>query len=140
MNDISVIANFCSDVRQEKGGTETIVGVLPDRINLPEIPGAFAQMTVYIRMHLRTDYRPVEIVSRIVLPDGSELDRSEMKDTFIQGAREKVIERGAPYFGLVAKFLVAPLRITQEGRIQAIVSVDGRDIVAGAVECHALKS
>ena len=50
MNDISVVALFCSDVRQEKGGTETIVGIFPDNVNLLTIPGAFAQMYVYVRM------------------------------------------------------------------------------------------
>lgn len=135
MNDISVVAVFCSDVRTEKGGTETIVGVYPDRVNLPQIPGAFAQMAIYVRMHLRTTYRPVEITTRIVLPDGSELERSSMAQSLMEQTRQKAIERGAPLMGLIAKFQVAPLRITQEGRILAIVSVDGEDIIAGALHC-----
>jgi hypothetical protein len=77
MNDISIVALFCSDVRQEKGGTETIVGVLPDNVNLPSIPGPFAQICVYVRMHMRPSFRPAQIISRLMLPDGSELDRSD---------------------------------------------------------------
>jgi hypothetical protein len=134
MNDISVIAMFCSDVRQEMGGTQTIVGVFPDSVNLSAIPGAFAQMHVYVRMHIRPSFRPSSIVTRLVLPDGAE-EISEMDMKLIETARGKAIASGATYMGLLATFALAPMHIKQEGRLQAIVSVDGVDHVAGALYC-----
>jgi hypothetical protein len=136
MHDISVVALFCSDVRQEKGGTETIVGIYPDNMNIPSFPGAFVQMTIYVRMHLSTTFRPVQIITRVVLPDGSELDRSEMAQAMLEEAREKAKNNGAPYMGMITRFTVASLRINEPGRLQAIVSVDGVDIVAGALNCR----
>jgi uncharacterized protein DUF6941 len=135
-NMMSAIAIFCSDVRQEKGGTETIVGVFPDSVNLPKIPGAFAQMYVYVRMHMRPSFRPSSIVTKLVLPDGTELDQSPMEPDLIERTREKAIASNSPYMGLIAKFAMVPMHITQEGRLQAIVSVDGEDHVVGALNCR----
>ncbi len=138
MNNISAVALFCSDVRQEKGGTETIVGVFPDNVNLPMIPCAFSQMYVYVRILILPSYRPASIVTRIVLPDGSEMDRSEMDLVTVETNREKVIASDASYIGLIVKFAVIPMQITQEGRLQVIVSVDGQDHIAGMLNCRAV--
>lgn len=136
MNDISIIAMFCSDVRSEKGGTETLVGVFPDNVTLPNIPGAFTQMSVYVRMHIRPTFHPKQIITRLFMPDGSELEHSEMAMDLVERAREKAIANNASYLGVIARFTVAPMRIAQEGRLQVIVSVDGRDHVAGALNCR----
>jgi hypothetical protein len=133
MNDISIVALFCSDVRQEKGGTETIVGVFPDNVNIPSIPSGLTQMCVYVRMHVRPSFRPNQITTRLVLPDGTELDRSEMEMGLVDRSREKAIASKSPYVGLIARFVIGPMPIAQEGRLQAIVSVDGADYVAGAL-------
>jgi hypothetical protein len=137
MNDIAVVALFCSDVRTEKGGTETIVGIYPDRIKVPQFPGAFAQMAFYVRIHMLTTYRPAQVIARVIMPDGNELQRNEVGQDLIEQTRQATIERGAPYMGLIVKFQVAPLRIEQEGRIQILLTVDGEDIVAGALQCVA---
>lgn len=133
MNDISIVALFCSDVRQERGGTETIVGVFPDNVDVPSIPSGFTQLCVYVRMHVRPSFCPTKIITRLVLPDGSELDRSEMEMGLFERSREKAVAGKSAYFGLIARFVMAPMPITQEGRLQAIVSVDGKDHIAGAL-------
>jgi hypothetical protein len=117
MNNISAIAVFCSDVRQERGGTETIVGVFPDSVNVPKIPGAFAQMYVYVRMHMLSSFRPSSIVTKLLLPDGTELERSQIEPELIERTREKAIASNSPYMGLIAKFAMAPMHIAQEGRL-----------------------
>lgn len=133
MNNANIVALFCSDVRQEKGGTETIVGVFPDTVNLPSIPGALPQLVVYVRMHMRPDFHPTQIITRLVLPDGSELDRSEMGMDLVKRTRERAAATDAPYLGLIARFVMAPMHISQKGRLQVIVSIDGQDHIAGAL-------
>jgi hypothetical protein len=136
MHEISAVALFCSDVRQERAGTETLVGVLPDNITLPKYPCAFPQMTVYVRMHLNTSYRPSQILTRLVMPDGSELDRSEIEQALLEQSREKALASGTPYMGLITRFGLAPLQVNEPGRLKAIVTVDGVDIVAGSLNCR----
>jgi hypothetical protein len=136
MNNVSVVAIFCSDIRQEKGGTETIVGVFPDNVNLPRIPGAFAQMHVYVRLHILPTFYPKSITTRLVSPDGAELSHNEMDSAIVESARGKALANDAPYLGLIARIAIAPMRISQEGRIRAIVAIDGEDHVAGALNCQ----
>ena len=101
MNDISVVAMFCSDIRQEQGGTVTLVGVFPDNVNLPKLPGAFSQMYIYVRMHLLPSFSPKQIITKVLLPNGSELDRSEIEAELVQRTRKKILETGAPTVGLI---------------------------------------
>ena len=93
-------------------------------------------MTVYVRMHLRPTYRPTQIVTRLVLPDGSEIDRSEIEHALLEHTREKAFANGTPYVGLMTRFQAWPLQINEPGKLQAIVAVDGVDIVAGAINCR----
>jgi hypothetical protein len=136
MHEISAIALFCFDAREEKAGTETLVGILPDNVNIPGFPGGFIQMTVYFRVHLSVTYRPTEIIARVTLPDGSEINRYQFDQTELDKTREKAVKSGNTYIGLIARFAVAPLRIDGPGRIQALLNVDGTDIVAGSLNCQ----
>jgi hypothetical protein len=94
-------------------------------------------MAFYVRIHMLTTYRPAQVIARVIMPDGNELQRNEVGQDLIEQTRQATIERGAPYMGLIVKFQVAPLRIEQEGRIQILLTVDGEDIVAGALQCVA---
>lgn len=136
MHDISAIALFCFDAREEKGGTETLVGILPDNVNIPSFPGSFVQMTVYFRVQMSVTYRPVEIIMRVVLPDGSELNRYKIDQDRLEKTRERAAKDENLYMGLITRFTVAPLRIDKPGRIEALLSIDGTDIVAGSLNCQ----
>ncbi len=133
MNDISIVALFCTDIREEKGGTRTIVGLFPDNVNVLQMPGALPQMCIYVRMHVRPDFEPRHIVTRVVMPDGTELDRNEMQPDLIEIARRNANNSGTPYAGLVATFVVAPMPVNAPGRMQVLVTVDDKEYVAGAI-------
>ena len=133
MNDISVVALFCSDVREEKGGTVTLVGIFPDNLNIPKIPGSFARMCVYVRMHLRTDFDPGPLFARIVMPGGQEISRSDVQDELLNETRKKAKASGTPNVGLISTFVVSPLLIAKAGRIQALVTVGNKEYVAGSL-------
>ena len=133
MKDISIVALFCSDIREERGGTETIVGVFPDNLRIPKVPGVFPKMCVYVRTHIRPELDVGAFFTRIIMPGGKELSRSEAKTQMVDEIREKARVKGAPYAGFISKFVVAPFRITEAGRIQAVVTIGGEDYVAGAL-------
>jgi hypothetical protein len=133
MNDISIVALFCDDIREEIGGTTTIVGVLPDNLSVSEIPGIFPKLCVYVRMHLRSDLKPGPIVTRVLTPDGQEVGNSVAEPHMLADVLARAQNSGAPYAGLVMRFFVSPLQITQIGRIQALVSVGDKEHVAGVL-------
>jgi hypothetical protein len=112
------------------------VGILPDIVNMPSFPAGFVQMTVYFRVHMSVTCRPMEVVMRVVLPDGSELNRYRIDQDRLETTRERAAKNENPYMGLITRFTVAPLRIDKPGRIQAILNIDGTDVVAGTLNCQ----
>src|ERR1700710_2233278 len=66
MLPISAMAIFCEDIREEVGGSVTLVGVLPDNINVgkfspTEVPVAhsvnrmLSKLCIYARLHFDPD-------------------------------------------------------------------------------------
>jgi len=133
MRDISIVALFCEDIREEKAGTETIVGVFPDNLRLPRVPGVFPKMCVYVRTHIRAEFDAGPFFIRIIMPGGKELSRSEARTEMVNEVREKARSKGAPYAGFISKFVVAPLEVTEAGRIQAVVTIGGQEYVVGGL-------
>jgi hypothetical protein len=133
MENVSIIALFCEDIREETAGTSTIVGVYPDNLSVPHLPGIFPKICVYVRTHIRTEFDAGPFFIRIVMPGGKELSRSEAKLEMVDNIRAKARSKGAPYAGFISKFVVAPFEITEVGRIRAIVNIGGQEYVAGAL-------
>ena len=133
MNDVSVVALFCDDIRQETSGTTTIVGVFPDNLNMPIIPGGLLKLGVYIRLHLRPDFSPVPIYTWIELADGREVNRDEVDPKLVRDTLEKARTRDAPYAGLIAAFVVGNFAVKEPGRLKAMVQIGEQKIVAGAL-------
>jgi hypothetical protein len=133
MNDASVIGLFCDDVREERSGTVTIVGVYPDNLALKQVPGVFPKMCVYVRIHLRTDFRPGKIITRVVMPNGEVVNSDEADPQVVNNALEKARQAGSPYAGLIAKFAMVNLHVTNLGRMQALVSIGDKEYIAGAL-------
>jgi hypothetical protein len=133
MKDISVIALFCEDIREEKSGTDTIVGVLPDNLRVPHVPALFPKMCVYLRTNIGLAFDAGPFTTRIVMPGGKEAGRSEARAEVVNSVRQAAQSKGAPYAGFITRFVFAPLHIDETGRILALVTIRGNEYVAGAL-------
>jgi hypothetical protein len=132
MNDISAVALFCSDVREEKGNTVTLVGVLPDKLNVPKLPGGLPKLCVYVRIHVGVNFDPGALYSRLVM-DGKEIGRIDVQSKVVDTARAKSKDSGKAYAGLISTFVMAPLAIAKPGLMEALVTARGNEIVAGSL-------
>ena len=133
MNDASVIALFCDDIREERSGTVTIVGVYPDNLRLKQVPGTFPKMSVYVRMHIRADATPGKIVTRVFLPDGTEANSDEADLKLVTDSLEKARKAGRAYAGLIARFTMVNLRVVAEGIMRCTVQIGNEEYVAGSL-------
>lgn len=135
---------FCEDIRQEKGETITIVGVLPDNIIInPPSSGAeagaawtagsklFSKLTIYARMNFdaASPAKPVSIYLK--LANGQRNKIAYFDDQIINKARFEAQEKNSPLAGVVS--------ITQLVGFKAEVGVviiefepDGHETVAVA--------
>ena len=133
MMDVSAVAIFCDDIRPETAGTVTIVGVYPDNLKVPKLPGALPKVSVYARLHVRPDYAPGPIVARVVMPDGAEASKNEVDGDLVRKTLEMARIDKKPYAGFILTFTMSPFSISQVGRVSVVISVGDQNITAGSL-------
>jgi hypothetical protein len=138
MDDISTVALF-SDIREEKGNTATIVGVMPDTLNVSKFPGTLPKLCIYVRIHVGVDFDPGAIFTRIVL-NGAEISRSGIQTELFKKSKDKAKTNGKGYVGLISTFVLTPFGVTQEGRLEALVTAAGKEYVAGSLDLRHVQS
>jgi hypothetical protein len=125
--------------REERSGQDTIIGVLPDRINVTSMPGMLPKLCLYVRVHISPPDADVGPVSaKMIMPDGQVLIANKMEDDKIAQSKSRAAQDGSPYMGLILRFVVAPLAITKPGRILAEVEIGEHKEICGALHINLL--
>lgn len=137
MPKVLVIGLFCEDMREEKSGSETLVGVLPDNINMP-IPGALAKLGLYIRFHFDPAVDPGQIFTRIVHPNGEETKLGELDAAVVKKARDDARAAGVPIAGVISRAMIGNFPVKIPGIVRAIANVGGEDITCAMLNMKAL--
>jgi hypothetical protein len=132
MRPFSCIGIFCDDIREEASGAHTLVGVLPDNVNIPGLPAVIPKLGVYIRIQLENDYTPTTLRARIRIPGGDTFEMADFTD-LIGPTREQAEAANTPFAGLISKGTFSPLPIKQSGRIETIVEADGIEYICGVL-------
>ena len=132
MRSFSFVGIFCEDVREEVGGTHTIVGVLPNSVNIGGLPGMLPKLGAYIRIHLDKEANPTSLKARIKIPGGTVFEMADFAE-LLGLTKDQAKANNLPFSGLIAKGTFSPLPITQVGRIEAIVEMDGTEYICGVL-------
>jgi hypothetical protein len=142
MTAFDVICVFCEDVRDELSGQQSLIGILPDIINIegppPPTPNSIAHLPklgCYLRAHFFTEGgQPKEVMARIENNKGAVIARTQWKPEMVTQAFDNANSNQMPFAGLIFKFVMGPVPIgAPGGRLTAILTVDGEDSVAGAL-------
>jgi hypothetical protein len=133
MQGISVVGLFCEDIREERAGTDTIIGILPDNINFPQWPAFFPKLCLYVRIHVIPSFEPGQISVHLVMPDGTEPGKIDLDPDLVKKTREAALASKAPTAGFISKFVMSPLQLSGPGRIQAVAHVGHQRIVCGSL-------
>src|SRR4051794_5934383 len=102
MPEWSAIALFCEDIREEKTGQDTLIGILPDNVRVPSFPGAMPKVCVYLRINLPRDTAIRRAKSRLDLPDGTSFAMANL-DEVLDQAKQGATTHDTPYLGLISK-------------------------------------
>jgi hypothetical protein len=141
MTEISVMCVFCEDIREEKSEQVTIVGVLPDNLNIavlspPPTPTSKALLPkfgVYLRINLSADMeRPKNVSAKVLNTGGEIIYQTEWASEVIDKGFVDTETNRLPLLGLLLKVVVAPLPVSA-GKITAIVTIDDTDHLAGVL-------
>lgn len=131
MESLRAIALFCEDIREEKGDTDSLVGILPDNIEVPRVPGAFVKLSLYVRLlvELGHEARHAELVLRS--PDGMDRQLGAVEPGLVMKAVNDAREAGAPYAGIVMRVALNNYPVQQAGRFLAVLRHGEDEIVCG---------
>lgn len=128
---ISAVALFCDSVRQEKTGTDTIVGVMPDNMSLPEAGGLIPRLSIYVRLHLDPAVDPNPIQVLLKTPDGEERELLSFENDLADRARRE--SAGKPFAGIVGRLELTPFPVLAFGRATVTVKTPFETVIAGTL-------
>ena len=133
------VAIFCEDIREEAGGTHTIIGVMPDNISLPQPDTKTGQQVmlgrlgIYIRVNLNPTTTPCSVRSRLTMAGGKDIPLGDMDIASVERAIADSNSRGFPMVGFIFKAMLAPFPIPAFGLAKAIVTIGEDEIVCGII-------
>jgi hypothetical protein len=133
----SAVALFCEDVRPELTGQHTLVGILPDNIEVPALPISMPKLGVYVRATIESTQRLNDIAISFRNTDGSAIELAQWKPATIQKGWLESNANGLPIYGLISTAVFSPFQIHQAGHLTVTVTIDGVNYVAGVLNISA---
>lgn len=133
MSQVSVITIFCEDVRQEKSGAETLIGVMPDNVNLTQIPGNLAKLAIYTRISFPSDYNLGPVTISISTPWKDEQVLTVLDENFVSTAISDAKQKSGPLVGLISRAVSAPFVVNSAGRVKVFAKIGDRKILSGSL-------
>jgi hypothetical protein len=127
---VIAVALFCEDIREEKSGQDTLVGTLPDNVNIRRIPGAMPKLAVYIRILVPVNDAPKRMSVVATMPDGDTVQLGTL-DELIEPAISESRKRDMPFGGIAARAVVANLVFKKAGKFIVELDVDGKKQICG---------
>jgi hypothetical protein len=132
---------FCEDIREEVGGTYTIVGVMPDNIVIAAVPNSdasghllFPRLGIYVRVNLDPSHKPDRpIVAKVSIPGMADLQLGEMGIEDIGKAFADSAEKNNPLVGIIFKGTVSPVQLTESGLAKTTVTIDEKEILCATL-------
>jgi hypothetical protein len=139
MNTVGI---FCEDIRDEVGGTHTVIGIVPDNVHLQrrKLPTTkdssilVPKMGFYVRANLESGGDiPRGMSAEIALPDREPMMLGSLTQENIEAAFRESISNKLPFVGVIFKGVLSPLPIGRSGLAELRLKIDGRVILCGTL-------
>jgi hypothetical protein len=136
----SVVALFCEDIREEKSGAYSLMGVMGDNVGMlpppadhesavPIIPRIF----IYVRISFDVAAEiPAPIRIDLRMPDGSLKHAADIEEPIIAAARDTK-EKGNPVAGIFCRIQMGGPMPGLPGHIVVEATIGSQVYVAGSV-------
>ena len=131
----SIIALFCDDIREEKNGALTLVGVLGDNANVTKPPtdemvGFIPKLCIYLRLSFDVSAELGLVSFTVKMPDGTEIGAGGIDSETLAKARE-TRNKGNPIGGVVSRLQFVGLTMKTQGRMTVEATIGDQTYVAG---------
>jgi hypothetical protein len=129
MSELTGFALFCEDIREEKKGSSTFVGVFPSGITVDEFPVDFGLVWIFSRVIVPVDWDKGPIDCVLVNTDGQETVVGEIQQDFLSQLRSgKARQDNALSLTLTTN---AELEFAQSGNVFVIMRYGSTDVTIG---------
>jgi hypothetical protein len=121
----AAIGLFCEDIREEKQGTDTLVGILPENLLISQKPPAvLSKLALYVRITLESATNIESINIKLRTPEGTVLDLTTFDANLIKKTKQEASESNNPFVGLISKVVFGPFQVAKAGRYEALVELN----------------
>jgi hypothetical protein len=139
MQPVSAVGLFCEDIREEKSNQDTLVGILPDNVNIvsgrqpsggmPPLP----KLALYLRVHFDVADKPKEISVKLINTDSTIIMTGRWEPDLIEKAFNDAKNNQLPTVGFIQKMVIAPFPVTVPGKVLAVAIVNGVEHIAAVI-------
>lgn len=117
MSDFDAVALFCDDIREEKSGAHSLIGVMADNVRVPGFPGALPKLAIHIKINLPIDFAHIPIDIFITNPGSPEIFVNTITAELITNSIETAVVQGSPLAGIISNVIAGPFPTIQPGRV-----------------------
>lgn len=137
----SVVAIFCEDIREEVGGTHSIIGVISDTAQVEGMPGAMPKLGIMLRMAFDANRPPKKLSTMLRWKGAAEhLSRQDVDPNTIASAAADTLSDGTAVMSIIARYVASPLPVSKEDQLQAVVFIDDIEYVVGSLNFRMAKA
>jgi hypothetical protein len=152
MHKRTVVTLFCEDVRDEKAGTVSLIGVMSDNINVNTLgaedrdgdgqvtlkPGSrtLPRLCVYTRVNFDPNDDLKSISMKITLPGGEDSFDSAVEPEIIEQSKSQAKEKRNLLAGLISRIELGGTPLAKSGVLLVEVAIDGDTYLAGAMNVN----
>lgn len=114
---IQAIALFCDDIREERAGSTTLVGIMQDNFELQNIPSALSRLAIYVRINLEVSEKPRPLSVLLEFPDGNRHTLGEFSKELVKKSQAEAKLANNTLAGLIANVVAPQFPVPQIGRV-----------------------
>jgi hypothetical protein len=137
---IHMVGMFCEDIREEKNGQLTLVGLLADNVNIPPPPAeappttraVMPKLAFYLRIHMAVEDEVAPMNVKLLIPDGGEIDLGTIGADLIAKAQKEAADKGLPIAGIVSQTVIQGFRIVL-GKLYGAVETKGERYICAVL-------
>jgi hypothetical protein len=142
MRSLNVMALFCEDIREEKKDIFTLIGIMPDTINIgdpvgapapPEATRILTRLCAYIRINFDPDFDLGNPDIKLVLPNDEIIPLGTIESDVVHKAQSEAKAKGNRLAGVISRVALSGFRPPTDGVVSIEVDVKGEIYVAAAL-------
>jgi len=131
---INAMSFFCESVREEVRGSETYVGVLPDRITAMDFPFTFPSIAIVTRITIPKDISFVNWRMELWWPGDAEAPSYMEMIPPIEEVAKTAEDSLLPMNAIMARVSANNVEIKESGLARMLIVTDDQTILSGQLE------